>query len=276
MVTEICAHIANDLTPHSTGRHALPVAINITVALNLLAPGSLQGSAADLKGISRASHNVAYHCISQFTDALFARTGWYIHFMTDAASEGQGALGFTTITGSLQGQGIISCTHVAIKAPSNQPVRPINRKGFHTLNVESQKGFLHMCTCFPDSCQHSFILRKSRLPQIFIPTQSTRNDPRGQALSPEDNASHPLKEPQTEVWKLYSQCYSLSRTAVEQSIGLLIMWFQYLDRSGSALQYPLARVSIDMVVYSALHYMALQRDVGLEDKEKPYLGRSRR
>ncbi|XP_067912849.1 putative nuclease HARBI1 [Heterodontus francisci] len=228
---------------------------------------SFQGIAADLSGILQ---KVARHCILLVTDALFARFRKYIYLVTDMASQGRRALGFTIITRFPEVQGIIDCSHVTIKAPSDQPTKSINRKGFYSLNIQqvcnNNKSFIHVCAHFPGSCHDSFILHQSSLPQIFTPS------PKEHALG---NRGNPLKkwlltrlwEPQIQAQRCYKQGHLPTRTAIEQAIGLLKRRFRCMDQWGGPVQYPPTNVSVIVVVCCTFHNMALQRDVHFEDIE---------
>ncbi|XP_067869178.1 putative nuclease HARBI1 [Heterodontus francisci] len=212
-VTDVCVLIAEDLTPHSTGHHVLPMAVKVTVALNFFAFGSLQGTAVDLNGISQAA---AHHCISLVTDALFDTARKHIHFMREQPRLHRGQW---------------------VSVPS----------------LDSP------------SWLDSFILRQSRLSQIFTPAPKIL----GWILGDKGN---PLKrwlltllqEPQRDAQRRYNQCHLISRTTIDQAIRLFKMQFQCLDWSGGAL-FP--EVLPIVVVCCALHNMALHRSMDPEDDE---------
>ncbi|XP_067910356.1 putative nuclease HARBI1 [Heterodontus francisci] len=240
------------------GGHSMPVAIKITVALKF---GSFQGSTGDMCGASQAA---AHHCVKEVTNALFKRADNNVHSEIDPDSQAERALGFRVITGFPQVQGVINCTHMAIKAPMNQSASFINRKGFHSINVKSvcdhQKGFRQVCAHFSGSSHVAYIFRLSQVPQLFrSPHSPSGMDSRGQWLPieymPTGACGEILQCSRGEIQHL-SQ---LHQATIEQAIGLSKMRFHCLDRSGGALHYAPVRVSRIFVQSTADHNPALQR-----------------
>ncbi|XP_067904624.1 putative nuclease HARBI1 [Heterodontus francisci] len=252
MVTEICALIAEDLTPRRTAHHALPVALRVNVALNFFTPGSFQGSAADLGGVSQtASHHRIFSIPERWCLAGTEASGFHLHrWIVPDTRHHQLHL-------------------LAIKIPSECPVRFINRKGYHSLRVsDHNKNILHLCGCFPGSCNDSFIFRQSRLPQLFIAPPKLCGWILGtKGYSLKRWLLITLGKPDIEAQKHHNRSHFLTRTTIQQAIGLLKMWFQCLDRLGGALQYTPARVLSMVVVGCAFHNMVLERAVDLEEAE---------
>ncbi|XP_067908370.1 putative nuclease HARBI1 [Heterodontus francisci] len=168
-VTHLCALLNNDLQPLGFGGHPMPVALKVTVPLNFYTSASFQGSTGDLCGVSQSAVHL---CIWEVTNALYRTAGNYVLFRTDPESQARRVIGFGTTAGFPQEQGLSDCTHVVIKAATEQPATYVNRKGFYTLNVQlvcdHRKHFLQVCPRFLGSCHDSFILRQSQVPLLFI------------------------------------------------------------------------------------------------------------
>ncbi|XP_067867166.1 putative nuclease HARBI1 [Heterodontus francisci] len=239
-VTHLCALLNDDLQPMSFGGHPMPVTHKMTVVLNFYASESFQRSTGDICGISQSA---AHCCTKEMTDALFRRV-----------------------------QGITDCTHVANKAPPNQPAAFINRKGFHSIKVQLvynyRKHFLQVSACFPGSCDDLYILHQSQVPLLF----TSPTDLQGSILGDKGYPLMtwfltPVRNPSNDAEEDYSTCHNSTRVTIEQAIGMLKMHFHCLDRSGAALQYTSDRIGLIVVVCCVLHNIAVQRGKVLQAEE---------
>ncbi|XP_067908356.1 putative nuclease HARBI1 [Heterodontus francisci] len=217
------------------GGHPMPVALKITVALNFYTSGSFQGSTEDMCGVC---HSVAQCCIKEVTNALFRRAGDYVHFRTDRESQAKRAIGIGVIVGFPQVQGVIDCTHVAIKASMDQPAVFINRKSFHLCNLYATT------ESASDKCVPTF--REAATTHSYFGT--TRN-------------------PSNDAEEHYNTCHGSTRATIEQTIGMLKIRFRCLNNSGGALQYVLQKVGCIIVACCILHNIALQRGEALPGEE---------
>ncbi|XP_038649471.1 putative nuclease HARBI1 [Scyliorhinus canicula] len=259
LVGHIC-HLLQDLTPWGLGRYPLPV----TVALNFYASGSFQGSTGDLCGILQAS---SHKCIQEVTNAIFVRAANSVHFNRDQANQESRAMGFTLISVQPQVQGVIDCTHVALRAPWHQAVNYVNLNGFHSLNVQLVCDHtLLICARFPE-CErllHCQPLSEHR--HLSVSAEAAGLAPRGQGLPTEDVSDDTCAEASAET--RYNETHAATRTFVEQNIEMPKVRFQCLDWSGGVLQFNLQRVLCIVVACCALHNLPLQREEELPEKKE--------
>ncbi|XP_067845684.1 putative nuclease HARBI1 [Heptranchias perlo] len=290
VVADVRSLLQEELLPAGTGGHALPVAVKVTTALNFFASGSYQGA---IGGLSRVSRSAAHKCIRQVMDGLFGRMSTNVNFPCNDNNQNERAVRFAFLVGFPQVQGAIDCTHVAIRAPPEQPGVSVNHKGFCSINVQlvcnHKKKFMQVCAKFPGSRHNAFILRKSNIPNLFLPgnrhklglqlKNSELKSLELQALAADaGDKGHPLqtclminvRNPNNEAQERYNESHMTTRCVIKQAIGILKMRFRCLARSGGALQYSPARVSRMIVVCCVLHNMVQQRELVMEDDQSAH------
>ncbi|KAK0136546.1 putative nuclease HARBI1 [Merluccius polli] len=127
--------------------HALPVPIQVLTTLGFLATGSFQRELADRSGMSQGSE--PRHC------GCFKRDHPHLSQIAD----------FPNVIGA------IDCTHIAIKAPSEGEYAYVNRKHFHSLNVQiicdAQMRLTNIVARWPGSTHDSFVLTNSSVGNRF-------------------------------------------------------------------------------------------------------------
>uniref|UniRef100_UPI00398E78D0 putative nuclease HARBI1 n=1 Tax=Pristiophorus japonicus TaxID=55135 RepID=UPI00398E78D0 len=218
--------------------------------------GSFQSATADIDNISQFS---ALWCIQQVTDALYRRRVQYIFPMTwDKQVEWQAR--FAQVADLPRVQGAIDCTQVGLRAPHHHPEMFVNRKDFHSLNVQrmydNQRQILTFDARYPGSSHDSFILRQTSMPAVFTcPNQNC-----GRLLG---DKTYPLSTwlltrlwyPSTAPEHAYNAAHCATRCITEQCIGTLKQRFLCLNRSGGTLQYSPQRVSTIVMVCCMLVIM---------------------
>ncbi|XP_067888770.1 putative nuclease HARBI1 [Heterodontus francisci] len=229
------------------GGHPMPVTLKITVVLSFYTSGSFQGSTGDMYGDLQAA---AHYCIKEVTNVLFQRVGDYVRYRTDPDSQAERAVRFGAIAGFFR-------RHVTIKSPTDQPATFINRKGFHSINIQLvcdyRKCFLQVCAHFSGSSHDTYIFQLSQVPQLFRPPHSpSQMDSREQGLHMDN-----LDSVSTH-YNAVEQAYTTFHGSTQGTIGLLKMRFHCLDQSSGALQYAPVTVSCVKVVFYALHNLVLQ------------------
>ncbi|XP_062914350.1 putative nuclease HARBI1 [Mobula hypostoma] len=262
VVTEICQLLQAELQPRTRAWTALPVEVKVTVTLNFLASGSFQAAAAaDLCHISQFA---AHCCIRDVTDALYSRREDFISFPEGAEQQAERADGFAHIANFPKVQGVIDCTHVALRTPHVKPELYRNHKGFHSLNVQllcdHEQKFLMVNAMYPGSSHDAFILRQSEVPAMFQPPDCLD----GWLLGDKDYPLlpwllTPVQSPASTAQCNYNQSHRATRSLVKDAIRVLKARFRCLDRSGGALQYSPERVSRFVVVCCMLHNLAIMR-----------------
>ncbi|XP_067903118.1 putative nuclease HARBI1 [Heterodontus francisci] len=200
------------------------MAVKVTTAISCSASSVFQGSAVD---ICRISQSAAHKCISQVTNAMFAKAATYLHFATDEASQIRRPLGLATVT------------------------------GFPQLICDHQNIFMHVCARYPGSCHDYFILQQSLLPQ------SEWVAPWRQGYTLRPWLMTPLRSPTTdeEDWSHMS-----TRAIIEHTIGLQRCVSGAWTILG-ALKYSPTSVLRMVILCCDLHSIMLQKGLELQEEE---------
>ena len=166
-VTDVCHLLADELGTDAPRPYTLPVAVKVTAALYFYASGSLQHPLSSIGGISLSAISSAIHAV---TLGLVRHAGEYIKFPVTPESQEREKQAFWAKYGFPGVLGAIDCTHVQLRAPSENALIYINRKGTHSINVQvicnANSIITHVFANYPGSRHDSFILANSAIPAI--------------------------------------------------------------------------------------------------------------
>ena len=136
----------------------------ILMALRFYASGGFHYLFGDIISISQPSMS---RNVSEVTDILYEKACSEIRMpqsqiqLANAAREFAGIVGFPRLIGTIDG------AHIDIKAPSRDEHLYINRKGFHSLNLQMTCSarfiILDFCVRFPGESHESHIWSMSNL-----------------------------------------------------------------------------------------------------------------
>ncbi|KAL6467905.1 hypothetical protein MHYP_G00235820 [Metynnis hypsauchen] len=161
VLLELCAELGPVLEREAARSRALPVPLQVLTALGFLATGSFQRELADRSGISQSSLSRAMPAV---LDGIICMSARYIKFPYDAVDQANIKAQFAAIAGFPDVIGAIDCTHIAIKAPSEE-FAYVNRKHFHSINVQiicdAKMCLTNVVARWPGSTHDSYILTNS-------------------------------------------------------------------------------------------------------------------
>ncbi|XP_061170889.1 putative nuclease HARBI1 [Saccostrea echinata] len=151
----------------STKNNALPPLLQLLACLRFFATGAYHKLIGDSMHVSESTVG---RCCRSVTDAILGIRWHFISFPRDEKAR-QTKQEFIKIAGFPNALGCVDGTFVRIMAPSNNEQDFVNRKGYHSLNVQlvcdAKFRFTSICANWPGSVHDSRILRESALCQQF-------------------------------------------------------------------------------------------------------------
>ncbi|CAC5377397.1 HARBI1 [Mytilus coruscus] len=154
--------LRNDLS-HTTRRsQPISVEMQVMLALRFYASGSFLEVIGDTMGVDKAT---ACRAVNDVTNALLSKKDQFIKWPARQEERDRNKQGF--FRGGLF-PGVIGCidgTHVKIQAPSEDEPAYVNRKGWHSINVQGvcdhEGKFINVDVQWPGSTHDSHMFRAS-------------------------------------------------------------------------------------------------------------------
>lgn len=127
--------IADDTAPQTNRNRAVPVVMQALITLRFLASGSfLQVVGDTFQGFDKSTVS---RVVCRVTKALTAKLGDFIKFPSTRGERDEIKQGLFRVGGFPCAIGFIDGTDVRIKAPLENEPDFVNRKGFHSINVQA-------------------------------------------------------------------------------------------------------------------------------------------
>ncbi|XP_013410600.1 putative nuclease HARBI1 [Lingula anatina] len=126
--------IKDDIAPATNRNHAISARDQVMIALRFYATGSMLLVTGHTHSVSKASVS---RIVARVLEALCRRKDDFIKFPTIPNAKGEVRRGFYKI-GRMPG--VIRCinsTQLKIQAPSENEANFVNRKGFHSFNIQA-------------------------------------------------------------------------------------------------------------------------------------------
>ncbi|XP_059915803.1 putative nuclease HARBI1 [Gadus macrocephalus] len=273
VLLELCAELRPALERHTARSQGLSVPTQVLTTLGFLATGAFQRELADRSGVCQSTLSRAMPAV---WDGIIRMSSRYIKFPYNAVEQAHIKAQFAATAGFPNVIGAVDCTHIAIKAPSQDEFVYVNRKHFHSINVQvicdAQMQLLNIVARWPGSTHDSFILTNSmvrnRLEAGTVRDGWLLGD-RGYPLR--TWLMTPLTNPNTDQERRYNDLHSRTRIIVERAIGLLKGRWRCLDRSGGMLLYRPEKVCPIVMACGVLHNVAHRHGIPLPEQHNPPL-----
>ncbi|KAI2646902.1 hypothetical protein H4Q32_026559 [Labeo rohita] len=259
LLVQLCEDLEPQLRRETRRSHAIPVPVMVLSTLGFLATGTFQREISDRSGISQPTFSRTLPAVLAAIKSLSRR---YIQFPFDDGQQSIIKREFYRIAEYPNVVGAIDCTHVRIKAPSTNDYAFINRKNYHSINVQiicdAKLTILNMVARWPGGTHDSFILQNSsvgiKLRDGALQGRSHLLGDKGYPLT--EYLVTPLANPATEQERRFNTAHIRTRSTVERCIGLLKGRWLCLGSAGGALLYS-PQKSCDIILASGvLHNIA--------------------
>jgi hypothetical protein len=197
----------------------------------------------------------------------------HITFPVNQQAAAATARAFFDIAGIPQVLGVIDCTHVRIRRPREDAAAFVNRKGFHSINVQAvcdaRLQFTNIVARWPGCSHDAFIFRQSALNDLLANGRVAGYllGDAGYPLRP--YLLTPFRSPQTNAERNFNRRLSRTRATIERAFGILKSRFRCLDASGGALQFHPSKVCSIILACCVLHNYAVSRAVPLPPEAAP-------
>uniref|UniRef100_A0A672JXS8 Putative nuclease HARBI1 n=1 Tax=Sinocyclocheilus grahami TaxID=75366 RepID=A0A672JXS8_SINGR len=179
----------------------------------------------------------------------------YVKFPYDVAHQMVVKRGFCEISGIPNTIGAIDCTHVRMKAPSANAINYVNRKNYHSINVQivcdASCNILNVVARWPGGNHDSFILQNSYLGQRL----QAGGGEEGWLLG---DRGYGLK-----TWLMTPLANPTTPQEVQRTIGLLKSHWMCLDAAGGMLLYRPDKICQIVLACCVLHNIAMAHRVYL-------------
>lgn len=158
----LCQKLEPHLKRETRWSNALPVSVQVLTTLGFLATGTFQRELADRAGISLPTIS---RTMPTVLAAIKSLSRDHIRFPYDNAHQSVIKRQFYEIAGLPNIVGAIDCTHVRLKAPSVNDYAFVNRKNYHSINVQvicdAKLSLLNVVAKWPGGTHDSFIFQNS-------------------------------------------------------------------------------------------------------------------
>lgn len=249
--------ISPNLEKETERNHAISSTEQFAAALRYYACGSFQSVIGDTCGLSQPSIFRAISSVSKELDNLWDET---IYFPVDSREIQTIKQAFYNIGKFPNVIGCIDGTHIPILKPNEYEWQYLNRKLYHSINVQAvcdYKGkFINMVVKHPGSAHDSFILQDSSLW-----THMENNESVGFILG--DSAypcrkwlMTPLPNADSQSEKRYNYAHKRTRVLIENSFGV---WKRRFAALNTPNRRSLCHVARDIRATAILHNYAILR-----------------
>ena len=262
----ICSLVEEDMQRPTNRNRALSVEIQVLACLRFLASGCFYQVDADILGIDKSS---VCRALTKFCESLVRKKDMFFDFPFTVDQKKENKYKFYKMGGFPSCILCVDGFHVQICTPYIDENSYVNRKSFHSINVQALTDadykFVDIVAKWPGKTHDSFIWRQSDVRNYLQDNHLTLDD--GLVIGDSGYAlcrylMTPYDDPSTRKERRFNATLKTCRSSVERAIGQLKRRF-YCLKSGLRIQPDKACLIISACVI--LHNIA--KKLGEEDFE---------
>ncbi|XP_060556908.1 putative nuclease HARBI1 [Ruditapes philippinarum] len=266
-IYDLCEALNNDLSRPTKRSNALPVSLQVLMALRYYATGSFQSVVGD--GYSVSSMSVS-RCVRDVSYFITRRLQNEIKFPLLDEQQRLVKQGFYEIAQFPHVLGTVDGTLVPIRAPHDDEHIYVTRKGFHALNIQgisdSNNMLLNLVVRWPGSTHDAFILANSGISEEFESGRIQHGWLLGDSAYPLKTwLLTPISAPRDAAERRYNFAHKRTRCTVERTFGIWKMRFRCLHKSGGYLSFSPARCVNVIMATGILHNICTRKHIPLPD-----------
>lgn len=222
----LASRLENAIHPPTERNHSIPAVLQVCVALRFYATGSFLNTVGDAVGLHKSTvSRIVYKVSSELSKML-------PEFPNNTAALNKMKADFHSIAGFPNVVGCIDGTHVRLQGPSADEHLYVNRKGYHSINVQAIcDANLKITNCvarWAGSTHDSRILQHSQIGEAFDQglIDGILLGDSGYPLKPW--LLTPFLNPNNRAQQRYNNAHCKTRNTVERTFGVLKRRFHCL------------------------------------------------
>ena len=270
-IEEICKLVQDKMQPIGHRSTDLSLENKVLLCLKTLGSGSFQSCSKDFLGVSQPTVSKQ---LSLFTNVMAANASKYIYMPRNREEIAKCKKDFYQLAGF---PGIVGCvdgSHTPIVAPREDEFVYVNRKRFHSINIQAVCDanliFQDVVARWPGSHHDSFIMDMSTLSSRF------ENDEFGESWMLGDSGYSlkkwlmtPYPKPIIAAERKLNFLHRKTRRVIEQSFGVLKSRFRILDHTGGILCYAPEKVAKITITCCMLYNICRRNGTPILDSDGP-------
>ena len=254
-IGQVCGMVRENLTPLGYKNVDLNLQEKVLLCLKTLGTGSFQTCSKDFIKVSQPTVS---RILSSFVDAVVDKAPLHIKM---SSSSSEIALVKNEFYQVARFPGVIGCidgSHIPIIAPSEFEYAYVNRKGFHSINIQgicdANLLFRDVVARWPGSSHDSFILETSGIYEKFeqrLFDDSWLLGKSGYSLKPW--LLTPIANPRCAEESKYNNLHRKTQNFIERAFAVLKSRWRISDHTGGSLCYTPEKVRKITVNCCVLH-----------------------
>lgn len=267
--------IMDELAPHvehtSLKNNALPCELQILIALRFFASGSFQNEVGDMIGVHKST---SCRAIRRVTLALERISPRYVYFPQDPRELVVIKEQFLRIANFPNVVACVDGTHVKILCPPQEEYAYVNRKGYHSINVQlmcdATLRIVNYVVRWPGSTHDARILTESEIYQRLENHHDNMIILGDSGYPSKVWLMVPFLNPRGQNEQRYNQSHMSTRSTIERCNGVLKRRFACLQYLRMTPPRACSVIKATIVLHNkCIRYYGIEPDMPLPENDVP-------